>query len=102
MSIKEFVVCDTCGVIICSRSREQEHKETKTDYLHHACNRCRGAKDTGLIVPERTKDGIPECSQDCPSKVAGICSIQECHPGLLCRPAVAQMAAAWKKEAERP
>lgn len=50
-------------------------------------------KDTGLMRPEYTKDGIPECSPKCPSKQGTTCKIQGCRPGLLCRPSVVVMAA---------
>lgn len=49
-------------------------------------------KSTDLIQPSYV-EGIPECSETCPSHDGKRCKVQGCRPGLLCRPAVAEMAA---------
>jgi uncharacterized Zn finger protein (UPF0148 family) len=47
-------------------------------------------KDTGLVRPDYTQDGVPECSPECPSKTGERCKVISAKPGLLCRPAVVE------------
>lgn len=43
-------------------------------------------KGSGMIRPFISPDRVPECSMDCPSRNGGRCDIQNCEPGLNCRP----------------